>query len=401
MRILQVIPYYLPSTGFGGPITVLSSLIATLSLQKHTITVVTTDITENGGRIPISKEIIDGAEVIRFRNVFPTLAIHFSFYTPFSYFWYIKKEIKQFDVIHIHDFFTLQNVVTSMIAHREHIPVIIQPHGAAVPITSRGRVFIKTVFLSLFGKQMLRHAAAIVCISEDEKQRIAAYLPDVTKKLIVIPNSVALHPTYTATDKSNARKILGIHNNAIVIFTLSRLHKIKRIDRIIRSFALLHKKQPNTLLLIAGPDAGEKNRLMKLMDSLHIAQSVRFVGGVYEKEKEHYFQASDVFVSLSNDDPFGLSVLEALSHHLPVCIAPSIGIARDIEAFGCGIITKHPDTASEVARTLLHTYTKRAQYRSNIPQLFKHFDPEKTNSLYLSLYTKLTSYRMKPKNCAI
>ena len=51
MRILQVIPYYLPSTGFGGPITVLTSLVSTLINQGHSVTVATTDITQNGGKI--------------------------------------------------------------------------------------------------------------------------------------------------------------------------------------------------------------------------------------------------------------------------------------------------------------------------------------------------------------
>ena len=167
------------------------------------------------------------------------------------------------------------------------------------------------------------------------------------------------------------------------------MHKIKRVDRLLKAFTRIHTKFPKAKLLIAGPDAGEKSRLETLAHTLGIFPDIQFLGEVYGKNKDHCFQESDIFVSLSDDDPFGLSVLEALFHNLPVCISSLIGIAQYISDTKCGVVTKNPDDEMGVAKDIIKTYEERSRFQSNIPKMLHQFNPKKTQKQYIDLYNKL------------
>ncbi|MGI6370993.1 MAG: hypothetical protein ACOX0G_00830 [Patescibacteria group bacterium] len=74
MRVLQVIPYYEPAWGFGGPVVVCSILAKELVKRGHTLTVLTTDAFDKQRRIKKNNTTINGVKVCRLPNLSTYLA---------------------------------------------------------------------------------------------------------------------------------------------------------------------------------------------------------------------------------------------------------------------------------------------------------------------------------------
>src|SRR5512138_1865300 len=85
LRILFAAPVWAPSRAFGGPVVAAGELVRRLVARGHTVDVLTTTISELGGRPPIRSTtgIVDGASVhylatpLRYRwmGITPTLPV--------------------------------------------------------------------------------------------------------------------------------------------------------------------------------------------------------------------------------------------------------------------------------------------------------------------------------------
>ena len=108
--------------------------------------------------------------------------------------------------------------------------------------------------------------------------------------------------------QKDIKKELGLENKKIIL-SIGRLIRKKRIDLLIRSFALLNSKD---IVLIIGGTGPEEENLKKLAQDLRISEQVFFVGRIDEKEMYVYFSSCDVFAYPDHAD-FGITPYEALA----------------------------------------------------------------------------------------
>ncbi len=96
-----------------------------------------------------------------------------------------------------------------------------------------------------------------------------------------------------------------------VIFSLCRLEEKKRVDIIIRAFAMLVERAPDVALVIGGTGP-DRERLQALAGELRISQSVVFPGFVPDGELYDYYLSADLFTSADIAD-FDLTTFVALA----------------------------------------------------------------------------------------
>lgn len=96
-----------------------------------------------------------------------------------------------------------------------------------------------------------------------------------------------------------------------VLLSISRLDATKRIDVVIRAFAIVAPKLSDTVLVIGGTGPEEKF-LKNLAEELGVAQRVRFLGFVPDGELWDTISASDVFLCADWTD-FDIAPYEALA----------------------------------------------------------------------------------------
>lgn len=126
-----------------------------------------------------------------------------------------------------------------------------------------------------------------------------------------------------------------------VFFYVGRHAEQKGLEHLLYGF----KKyiENNEGLLVLGGDGHLKSSLEEFVEILGIDEDVRFEGFIPDRELGGYYSAADVFVSPSINEPFGLTISEALnSGTLVVCTESGINELLPSEA----ITLVEPDSES-------------------------------------------------------
>ena len=93
------------------------------------------------------------------------------------------------------------------------------------------------------------------------------------------------------------------------VLYLGRLHEAKHVDVLLKAFAIVSRKIPEATLCIAG-DGPHSSKLKSFAEELGC--HVSFLGRVKGDAAQQLYVHSDVFVSLNDCEPFGITYCEAL-----------------------------------------------------------------------------------------
>lgn len=161
-------------------------------------------------------------------------------------------------------------------------------------------------------------------------------------KVVLINNGVALPKEVEIDESIKLKSAFGIKDDEIVIGTVGRLlsDKNKRFSDLIKAFNILIKKGINVKLVIVG-DGKEKENYQKLVLELGIKDKVVFAGYQYELDK--YYQMFDIFSLVSSHESFGLVLVEAMFHKLPVVATRVGGMKYIVDDYKTGFLVEKYD----------------------------------------------------------
>lgn len=222
--------------------------------------------------------------------------------------------------------------------------------------------------------RLLRDARAVLFTCEEERRlaRESFWLYKSREAVIAYGTG---HPPSDGERQREA--FLAAHEHLrgrrLLLF-LSRIHRKKGCDLLLRAFAQAAAAQPDLHLVMAGPDqTGWLEELKPLAESLGIGARVSWPGMLQGDLKWGAFHAAEAYVLPSHQENFGIAVAEALACGLPVLISDKVNIWREVEAAGAGLV--QPDTP-EGTVALLQGWlaldaTARATMRRNAAELFE------------------------------
>jgi glycosyltransferase involved in cell wall biosynthesis len=163
---------------------------------------------------------------------------------------------------------------------------------------------------------------AVLCATEDLRRHCRS-LADV--RLCLIPNAVHALPALPAR----------LWRDPPVIGAMGRFVAKKGFDVLIEALRLLVAAGVPFRAVLAG-DGVEKGALRRLATHSGLEQHLEFPG--WENDKQRFFGSIDIFCLPSLHEPFGVVLLEAMAHGLPVIATDSEG-PSEIIAHQCdGVI---------------------------------------------------------------
>ncbi|MCO6496707.1 MAG: glycosyltransferase family 4 protein [Chitinophagaceae bacterium] len=116
------------------------------------------------------------------------------------------------------------------------------------------------------------------------------------------------------------------------ILFLSNLYELKGLLVLLDSLQQLDKRGVRYNCLIVGNEADiSKERLAEELKIRELGDNVTYLGGLFGKEKESVFKDVDIFIFPTLDEAFGLVLLEAMQHCLPVVATIEGGIPDIVE----------------------------------------------------------------------
>ena len=325
MKILIVCPYFFPAISFGGVTQSSYNLSCKLAKENHEVTVYTSDAESMTSRLQVPKVVSHKGITIHYFKNLSVRNMGGFFVTP-ELISTTRNSLHEFDIVHLHEFRTFQNAIVSSFARRARTPYILQPHGTLPRIAQYFNR--KLAFDTLIGNRILKYASAGIPMSRFESRHFEN-ITSWSGHLEIIPNTINLQNFNYSIDGTEFRKKYRIDDQSRIILFLGRLNRIKNVDVLIKSFSIILKQYEDNVLVIAGPDDGELQKLRGLTNELGISNKVVFTGMLRFKEKLEALNACDFLVLPSIYELFGTVILEAFACGKPV-IASNVGSTPDL-----------------------------------------------------------------------
>jgi len=306
MKILFCNYEYPPLGGGGG---VINAMLAEELSKRHEVTVLT-----SSGSSSLEDYVVNGVRVVRVPVYVRTEQAAANFPSMAAYMIngvrYGKglMDKEQFDVINTH-FALPTGPVGNALAKYSGLPNVLSVHGGDLYDPSKFTSPHRHWLLRTWVKSLLRKSSAIVCQSNDTVENVGRYY-DRLLETELIPHGIH-RPQYA----EKTREELKLNNDDIILSTVGRLVSRKGLNRLLEIVSRI--SEPKLKLLIIGNGPLEQE-LREQVSQLGIIDKVVFCGFVDEDRKYQLLKVSDIYVSTSQHEGFGLVFLEAMSTGLPI-----------------------------------------------------------------------------------
>jgi len=334
MKILQIVPTFSVS---GGSQSVLFNISKELVRRGHDVVVYTSDMKNLCSRVK-SNEVAKGIKIVYFRNISTSFFRSTRLIITPKMMHTLYKEIQNFDIVHLHEARGFQHIVVHYYAKKRGMPYILQVHGCLPRTWLKRRKWIYDV---LFGYRILKDATKVIALSKVELEQYKEMgVPE--EKIRIIPNGIDLLDYSNLPSEGSFRRKYNIREDEKIVLYLGRLHSSKGIELLIKSFSVLHKRLPDTRLVLAGLDDGYLNEIKNMITHLDIVDKTVITGFLSNKDKLSALVEADVFVT-PKFSGFPVTFLESCVAGTPI-ITTTLGDSLDWIDDN-GIVVRVPPTA--------------------------------------------------------
>ena len=323
MKVLHVIPSL--SAIHGGPSAVHPLIERALTHRGIEVETITTD-DEGVGRKNGKGDGTARHENGVIRRYFPKQTEFYKVSLPLAH--WLKREVKRFDLIHIHALFSFASLTAARAARKEGIPYIIRPLGVLnrYGVTQR-RALLKKLSLRWLEGPALRHAAAVHFTMDEEREEAECLA--IGFKSIVIP--LGLEQTTLPAQKSST---------SASVLVLSRIDPVKNLEALLEAWSVAVVGRRDWRLVIAGAgDPDYVSSLKRLCGTLGIQDSVDWVGQVTGEGKARLLEGAGLFTQPSFSENFGIAAAEALQAGKACLFTPGVAVGAWAARMGAAAIS--------------------------------------------------------------
>lgn len=286
------------------------------------------------------------------------------------------------DILHVH--YAIPHASAALMAKNIleeqgiHIPIVTTLHGTDITLVGKDPTFEPVVSYSI------NHSDAVTAVSESLKQDTLNNF-HIQKDIYVIPNFIDFS-RFTKQKKEHFKKAIAPLNEKILVHT-SNFRKVKRVDDVVKIFALIADKIPSKLLLIG--DGPERTNIELLCRETGVCDRITFLGK--QEQIEEILSVCDLFLLPSETESFGLAALEAMACEVPV-ISTNTGGIPEVNIEGVtGFLSDVGDIES-MAKNALYILSDDSilrKFKSNALKQAQSFHIDKILPMYEHVYRNL------------
>ena len=259
---------------------------------------------------------------------------------------YVSKHFRDFELrmrLRGYALYHFQSLRYAKVAAKRHPSIVtvydIIPLKGVVPKSEGSKRRMKDRLI------WLADVDAVQAISETVKRDLIDLAGIDEGKIHVAHLGVDLN-TYRPRDRAEARKELGLPEDALLFLNVGSENKNKNIRRLLQAFETVLTKFPDALLVRVGRREPE---ITSSIEEMGLAGSVIRTGEVAQTP-HLYYNAADVYVCADIEMGFGMPNLEAMASGCPVATSRN-GAAPEV--VGDAAVTFDPLSTDEMAAALL------------------------------------------------
>lgn len=255
---------------------------------------------------------------------------------------WFRRNVRRYDLVEIHEIFRVTSIIAAVIAHRNGVPYLVHPHGSLDPFDLRKHRRAKRTLAPLFRRLLLMHARGIVFTSAQE-QGDADTFSSRAPRFHLPP---AIRPDALQGHRARLRTALSLADDTFLLLFMSRIDYKKGLLRTLRALRILADADVPIELVIAGSgEPAYERRVRDEVARLRLGRVVHFVGFLDGQAKADALAAADALILVSDNENFGIIVIEALRAGLPVIISDRIAIAGELVRAGAASVVAPEEQA--------------------------------------------------------
>lgn len=389
MKILHVAHFFYPCLSAGGVVNA-SYQIASKQREDNDVKVLSTDSCKERLKFPNGRYDVDvdGIKVDYFKNLSNRFKMATMLDTPLFSSFRIRKEMGNYEIVHIHEHRQTLAIIVSHFARKNNIPYIVQAHGSVLPFFQKEG--LKNLFDKVFGFRILHNADCVFALTEVERKQYLEMGID-EEKIEIVPLGINLEEYENLPDFGRFRSKFNVDDEEKLILFVGRIHEIKGLDLLIDSFnELIHLNENERIkLAIVGPDDGYLNELDEKIKTYSLDEKVVITGPLYKEEKQEALVDCDLFVMPSKYESFTTSGLEAMACSKPLVLTKNNHIHDWVDG-NCGIACDDDkDSLRSTIEELLFDEDLSRTYGENGRELIDHkYNWNIINKQILDIYNR-------------
>lgn len=229
--------------------------------------------------------------------------------------------LRSYDIVHVHN---TDGFFDSLSIRRIGVPMVATTHGGF--FHTRTLSGVKQAYFEHVTRRTCRNYKLLFANSKNDYETFSAIHP----RVVLAPNAVEAIGRFVTAGKD--------------ILCLGRLARHKRVDRIIRTFSLLSRTQPDQILHIVGPEWDVKHGdLHAVAAECGVRERVRFHGVLPNDSLRKLCRSCGFFWSASEYEGFGMTLVEAMSVGLLPFVQPNASFRELIGAARVGWLVDFSD----------------------------------------------------------
>lgn len=369
MSFLHIIPSLNPKT--GGPAAELQALIPALEAKGISNEVACSSVSrtkiKNAPNVPVHE--------------FKSLETYYRF-SPGLFIWGLGN-LNRFNIVIIHglwQFPTFCYLLWRMVFYFSNKPLpffYIKPHGMLDPWfqkspSRRLKAIRNILFWHLIERWCVNSCDGLLFGCRKEMalawETFHFYQP---KSQVIVGYYVNTAPQRNERSIRNLRKRLFLKEGDEYLLFLSRIDHKKGLHLLIPAYAeVLTTGIPLPILVMAGPgwESPYGKKIQVMASELLPKKSYRFVNSLFGDQKWAALHGCLAFILPSQQENFGIAVVEALSCNRPVIITNQVNIWREIKRANAGIVCSA--RVSAIKKALLLFRVKALFGKSLLPDSF-------------------------------
>ena len=288
------------------------------------------------------------------------------------------------DIINVHNVSTPGSWAYYFKQFFRGIPVIGTPHGDDIQIFPKiGWGIRLDPHQDRVIRRNLKSFSKVVAISPSIRQELLGLGLD-EKNIASIPNGIWYSNLTGPIDTSQTRKRFSIPTDTINLISVGRNHPVKGFHHVLDTVSTLKKMGFNISYTLVGRDM---ESIRQKAEMLSISDKIITPGEVDSNTVSYLLKSSDIFISSSLIESFGLTTLEAMVSGLPCVVTDAAG-SKDLVSREFGIFYEFGDIEqlTNSILFLLKNPSERDRMGEAAKQAGSEYDWRKISNQYENVY---------------
>ena len=243
----------------------------------------------------------------------------------------------------------------------------------------------------IFGNKSIDVADAIFSDSEFTKNEILHFFPEIDKEKIHVVHCGAAATLVQPTGRKPRQGRL---------LFVGSLEPRKNLPALVRALEILHADGLDIPLSITGPKGWKNQTIFGILEKSPVAGNITHLGFVSEEELRELYDTCAALVFPSFYEGFGLPVIEALAHRMPVLTTKGSVMEEVAGKFATYFDAGDPQSIANAIRDFWNrresAEQELLQEESGLEELLHHFSWENTATKLLGYLEELVRNGRRP-----